>query len=439
MFGGPAIVPRERRSIIWPIITPDDEQAVMRVLRSGKFTSNTEGELEVKQLEEEWAEFVGSKYAVSVSNGTVAISLALMAIGIKPGDEIIVPALSFVASALAPLHQLAIPVFVDIDPYTFNIDPSQIEAKITSRTRAILPVHFHGLAADMDAIHAIARKHNLFIIEDAAQSHGASYHGHMTGTLGDVACFSLNVQKNLPTCGEGGLITTNDTDLYEKMLMLRQFGESVKDEEQRTYVSYIMGWNHKINAMQAAFTRSQLQRFRVYQAMREKNIANFLSVLFTLPGLRVPTVPVGDVHAWHILRFCFDPAMAGYDDVSPGSFRQALRKALRAEGVPISQYQLIPIPGMKTFQTQEGFGNGYPWALSGALPQHYAVEDYPNALATIDNSLTIQRRHLNPDAGPLLMLYAEAFCKIWENLSTLVYIARSMPYEAPWQTIMAKY
>jgi len=438
MFGGTPAVPREQRHVQWPVITSADQDAMLRVLASGTFTANSQGEQEVPGLEQEWARFVGSRYAIGVSNGTAAIAMALMALGVQPGEEVLVPALSFIASALAPLHQLIIPVFVDIDPHTFTIDPAQIEAKITPRTRAIIPVHLHGLPADMDEIRALARKYDLFVVEDAAQSHGAMYKGQMTGTLSDMAAFSLNVQKNLPTCGEGGLITTNDSVLYEKMIMLRQFGEVIIDGEQRNYVSHILGWNNKLNAVQAAFTRSQLERFPQYEAARQRNVSAFLGQLAELPGLRVPLVPADRTHAWHILRLRFDPQAAGLDDLSPGQFRQALRRVLRAEGVPISQYQLIPLPGQHIFQTQEGYGRGYPWTLPGVAPQHYAIADYPNTLAVIEDSLTLQRRHLNPNTGPLLDLYATAFHKIWENLEQVRRIARSRPYQTSWHTIVSR-
>ena len=411
---------------------------MLRALRSGKLTANTEGEQEVRCLEQEWAAFVGTRHAVGVSNGTVALSLPLLALGVQPGDEVIVPALSFVASALAPVHQLAIPVFVDIDPRTFNIDPAQIEAKITPRTRAIMPVHLHGLPADMDEINAIARKHGLVVIEDAAQAQGAHYKGRMTGALGDMGAFSLNVQKNLPTCGEGGLITIDDPALYEKVVMLRQFGEVIRDGEARSYVSEIMGWNAKLNSIQAAFTRSQFERFPEDETRRAANVAAFLDRLAELPGLITPYTPADRTHVCHIIRFRFDPAAAGLDGVTPGRFRQALRRALRAEGVPISQYQMIPLPGHPAFQSQEGFGRGYPWTLPGVSPQRYAIEDYPNTLAVIDDSLTLQRRQLNPETGPLLQLYADAFCKIWENLDRIGRIAASMPYETPWEPIVRR-
>lgn len=434
MFGGSPAVPRDQRQAVWPVVTDADKEAVLRVLDSGKFTPTTEGEEEARGLEREWADLAGTRHAACVSNGTTALALALAAGGIQPGDEVLVPALSFIASAMAPLYQLAIPVFVDIDPRTFNMDPALLEAKITPRTRAIIPVHFHGLPADMDEIMAIARRHGLFVVEDVAQSPGALYKGRPVGSLGDIAAFSLNVQKNIPTCGEGGLVTTNDPVFHERMVMLRQFGEVIREREDRSYLSHMLSWNYKMNSVQAAFTRSQLARFPADQAARDRNVRAMLDRLAGLPGVVVPLVPSDRTHIWHIVRMRFDPAAAGLD-VTPGRFRQAVRRALRAEGVPITQYQLTPLPGQYPFQTQEGYGGGYPWTLPGVSPQRYAVEDYPQSLAVIDDSLTLQRRHLNPANGPLLQLYADAFEKIWGDLERIGRMAQSMDYEAPWLAI----
>jgi dTDP-4-amino-4,6-dideoxygalactose transaminase len=437
MFGGtPLVGPErglERGRLEWPVITAADQEAVLRCLASGKLVSNAEGEPEVKGLEEEWARFVGSAHCVGVSTGTSALAIVLAALGVRPGDEVLVPALSFIATALVPLHQLAIPVFVDIDPVTFDIDATRIEEKITPRTTAILVVHLHGLPADMDEIRRIAGAHGLVVVEDACQAHGATYKEMLTGTLGDAAGFSLQVTKNLPTCGEGGLITTDDPAVYEKATLLRQFGEVIREGEERTYISHQLGWNHKLNPVQAAFARSQLARFPEYQRKRDENVTRFLGRLRGLPGLGYPVVPPDRTHAWHILRFRFDPVAAGLDGVHPGAFRKALRRALRAEGVPVSQYQLVPLPGQRVFQTREGFGRGHPWTLSEANPQSYRIEDYPETMAVVEDSLTIQRRHLNPEAGPILDLYAEAFHKVWEHLDAIARIARATAYEPPWQ------
>jgi dTDP-4-amino-4,6-dideoxygalactose transaminase len=435
MFGGSQAVPKELRQVQWPVVTAADKEAVLRVFDSGKFTPTSDGEQEAHALEEEWARMVGTRYAAGVSNGTAALALALAALGVEPGDEVLVPAFSFIASAMAPLYQLAIPVFVDVDPRTFNLDPQKIEEKITPRTRAIIPVHFHGLPADMDEILAIARRHRLFVIEDVAQAPGATYKGRAVGALGDIGAFSLNVQKNIPTCGEGGLVTTDDPVLHEKMVMLRQFGEVIKEREDRSYLSHMLSWNYKLNSVQAAFTRSQLARYPEYQAAREKNLVALLARLGQLPGLVVPHVPPDRTHVYHIVRLRLDPAAAGLSDVAPGPFRQAVRRALRAEGVPISQYQLTPLPGQYPFQTREGYGRGLPWTLPGVAPQRYAIEDYPNTLAVIEDSLTLQRRHLNPESGPLLQSYADAFEKIWQDLERIGRMAQSTAYEAPWEAI----
>lgn len=424
--GGPPVIPRGQGQVVWPIVSPEDRAAVMRVMDSGKFTYLAQGEQEVRGLEQEWAEVVQSRYCVAVSNGTVALALALTALGVCPGDEVLVPALSFIASAIAPLHQCAIPVFVDIDPRTFNMDPQQMREKITPRTRAVMVVHLHGLPADMDEICAIAREHNLFVIEDAAQSHGASYKGQQTGSLGDIAAFSLNVSKNLPTCGEGALVTMQSAQLAEKMRMLRQYGEVITPGQERSYISHFLGWNQKPNCIQAAFTRSQLKRFPAYQARRVENVQRFLAALADLPGVVCPVTLPDRTHAWHIVRLRFDVRAAGLDDLAPDLFREALQRTLRSEGVPLARYQRVPLPAQQVFQSREGFGRGYPWSLPGVPEQRYCAEDYPQTLAVIADSLTLQRVHLHPESGPLLDLYAQALHKVFAQLDVVARLARSI-------------
>jgi perosamine synthetase len=424
--GGPPVVPRGEGQVVWPVVTPEDREAVMRVMDSGKFTYLAQGEQEVQGLEQEWADFVHSRYCVAVSNGTVALALALSALGVCPGDEVLVPALSFIASAIAPLHQCAIPVFVDIDPHTFNMDPQCMREKITPRTRAVLVVHLHGLPADMDEICAIARAHDLFVIEDAAQSHGATYKGRQTGSLGDIAVFSLNVSKNLPTCGEGALVTMQSPQLAERMRMLRQYGEVITPGQERTYISHFLGWNQKPNCIQAAFTRSQLSRFPAYQARRVENVSRFLAALADLPGVICPLTPADRTHAWHIVRLRFDARAAGPDDLAPDLLREALQRTLRSEGVPLARYQRVPLPAQQVFQTREGFGRGYPWTLPGVPEQRYCGEDYPQTLAVIADSLTLQRVHLHPASGPLLDLYVQAFHKVFAHLDVVARLARSI-------------
>lgn len=434
MFGAEPAVRPEYRRLEWPIVTKADQDAVLRVLASRKFTVGAKDEPEISGLEREWAEFAGTRYAVSVNSGTVALGLALAALGVKPGDEVIVPALSYVATAMAPLYQLAIPVFVDIDPVSFNIDVSQIEAKITDRTRAIIPVHLGGLPADMDEIRALARKYDLFVVEDAVQAQGGQYRGETAGAIGHVGAFSLNVEKSIPTCGEGGLITTDDPEIAEKVRSMRILGEDLSGPE-RLYVSATIGNNLKLSSILAAFTRSQLDRFWDYQQRREETIPALLAKLAELPGLVVPTGPDDRTHMWHMLRFRFDPQAAGLDGVTPGRFRQALRRALLAEGVPLSYYQIIPLPGQPVFQNRDAYGYGYPWTLPGVNPQHYDIADYPQTLALIEDSLVLRRMHLNPHAGPALDEYATAFHRVWESLDVIGRLARSLPYQPPWAKV----
>lgn len=434
LFGGTRALPADRvdrRSVAWPIVTDDERAAVLRVLDSGRFTSNNPGDGEVQLLEREWAAQVGTAHAAALASGTDAIELALAAAGIEPGAEVLVPALSFIASAVAPVRRFLVPVFVDVDPVTYTIDPAAARAAITGRTRAIIAVHLHGLPCDMAALRAIADEHQLLLIEDAAQAHAARYRGRQAGALGDVAAFSLNVVKNLPTCGEGGLLNTDDPDLHRKVLRQRQFGEELEGRAKRDYISWELAGNAKLSAIQAAFTRCQLARLPAYHAARDRNVRALLARLAALPGLIVPHCPDDRTHAWHIVRLRFDPARMGIT-AEPGAVRTVLERVLRAEGVPVQQYQRVLLPMQEAFRTRAGYG-GYPWRLPGANRPPERAEDYPNTLAVLSDSLTLQRWHLNPDAGPVLTACAEAFEKVWEHRDTIGEVARAMDYVPPWR------
>jgi dTDP-4-amino-4,6-dideoxygalactose transaminase len=434
--GEPAVAEADARSVRWPVVTQAERGAVLRVLESGKFTSNSMGDGEVQLLEREWSAYVGARRCVAVSNGTAALALSIAALEIEPGAEVVVPALTFVATAVAPLLRLCIPVFADVDPTTYTLDPAAVEAAVGERTRAILAVHLHGLPAELDELREIARRHDLRLIEDAAQAHGALYRGRRVGSIGDVAAFSLNVTKNLPTCGEGGLVTTDDDALAERVTLLRQFGEDLRPDRPRDYVSRVLAGNEKLSAVQAAFARAQLDRLDEYVRARQRNVERLLDRLAKLPGVGVPACPADRTHAWHMLRFRFDPSALDLS-VEAGPFCKAVRRALRTEGVPLQPYQLVPLPGQRLFQRPEGFGGGEPWRLAGVEPR-YVPEEYPNALSVVERSLTLQRWHLDPAAGPLLDRVADAFEKVWEHVDVVASLARSTTYEPPWAKIASK-
>lgn len=253
----------------------DLDAAILKVAESQYFILGPE----VDAFEKEMAAHIGVKHALGISSGTDALLLALMALDIGPGDEVIVPTYSFFATAgvVARLH--ATPVFVDSDPVTFNIDPKQIESKITKRTKAIMPVHLYGQSAEMDEIMTIARGHNLQVVEDGAQAIGVQYKdGRQVGTIGDIGCFSFFPSKNLGGYGDGGLVTTNDDALYEKLKFMRVHGMNPK------YYHKMVGGNFRLDAIQAAVLRVKLPHLNDWSAGRRKN-AELYAKLFIEAGL----------------------------------------------------------------------------------------------------------------------------------------------------------
>jgi dTDP-4-amino-4,6-dideoxygalactose transaminase len=212
-------------------------------------------------------------------------------------------------------------------------------------------------------------------------------------------------------------VTTDDAALAERVRKMRQFGETIESDRERDYISRTVGWNAKLNPIQAAFAHSQLRRFDDYERQRQHNVAAFLSRLAELPGITVPRVPADSTHVWHILRFRFDPELAGIPGVSRATFRTVLRRVLRAEGVPMSQYQLMPLPHQEVFRT--GLASE-----SGSTPADTAVGRWPNTEAVLEDSLALQKRHLNPYAGPFLQRCADAFEKVWGQLDVVARMSR---------------
>lgn len=436
LFGGPPLRAATRPlEQTWPEVGEAERAAIERVLASGAFVGLHNPEVEA--LEAEYAAFVGSEHALAFGSGTAAIHAAVIAAGCAPGDEVLVPALTFLASATAVLHQLALPVFVDIDPDTFNLDPAQVEAHIGPRTRAILAVDLHGLPADYDALEAVARRHGLVVIADTAHAAGAAYKGRRVGALGDLAALSIMPAKQLATCGEGGLLTTDREEFINRAGMVRMFGEVIRKGEPRAYNAYTLGWNYRLNPLQAAFARSQLQRLPALAARFSVNGARLAAGMRELPGLIPPHVPEGLTHVYHMFRFRVDPQAAGLR-VPAGRLAAAVEQAMQAEGLPLRMYQNTPLPGQALFQLREGFGGGIPWTLPGARDVRYDVEDYPVTLRTLESTRCLGRPG---SSGPNYMgdratldLYLDGFRKLWENLPALAQHARTLDYHVPWSS-----
>lgn len=316
--------------------------AITKVMESQQFILGPE----VSQLEEEIAAKLGARHAVGCASGTDALILALTAGGIGPGDEVITTPFSFVATAGAIAQVGARPVFVDIEPGSFNINPSKIEAAITTKTRAILPVHLFGLPADLNPILAMAKSKNLLVVEDAAQAIGAHYHGRFVGTLGDFGCFSFFPSKNLGAAGDGGLITTNDSKMDERLRMLRMHGSK------RKYLHDIQGTNSRLDALQAAVLRVKLQHLDRWAGGRE-NRAKRYRLLFEEKGLTSqvqcpPFPPAGFHHVYNQFTI-------------RAQRRDELKELLYKEGIPSEIYYPLCLHLQPAFA-----GLGYN---SGQMPE----------------------------------------------------------------------
>lgn len=332
-----------KRDFVWPVFDEKDVQAVTEVARSGQW-GNPDCRGLVEKFEKEFANYCGSKYAVSCVNGSVALRLALIASGVKPGDEVIVPPYTFIATASIVIEANCVPVFVDIEPDTYNLDPSKIEAAITQRTKAIIPVHFAGQSCHMDQIMDIARKHNLFVIEDAAHAHGGEYKGKKLGSIGRAGCFSFQSSKNLNS-GEGGLVVTDDEKLFDMMNSLRNVGR-VKDGQ--WYEHHYAGCNYRITQFQAALLSSQLQRLDEQTRIREENGRYLSRLLQDIDGISPLTRGHGEtLHTYHLFIFRYDKTKF------KGLSKKEFSEMLAAEGVPAFMGYPKPIYEQPMFQEKQ--------------------------------------------------------------------------------------
>ena len=309
----------------WPIWDAREEQALLRALHSGQWGI---GGAETEAFEQEWAQVTGVRFALTVTNGTAALEAALRAAGVGYGDEVIVPPYTFVATATAVLLVGAIPVFADIDPATYCLDPTAVESAITPRTKAILPVHIAGNPADMAGLCTLAHRHGLMVVEDACQAHGGQWEGRAVGGIGNLGCFSFQSSKNINS-GEGGAITTDDEELFERAWSFKNCGRTRGGE---WYQHDVIGDNFRMSQFQAAVLRAQLTRMEEWAEHRAANATYLCEGLREIGGL-VPqqTYPQVTRHGWHFILTRYQPEAFG------NWSRERFIAALRAEGIPASR------------------------------------------------------------------------------------------------------
>jgi dTDP-4-amino-4,6-dideoxygalactose transaminase len=361
MLGGAPV--RTKPFPSWPIFDEREEHALLGVLRSGKWWRYSYGEgvemrepepgqprSRVAEFQEAFAHLQTAKYGIACANGTAAIEVALKALGIGPGDEVIVPAYTFIATASAVLMVNAIPIFVDVEEDTFNIDPQRVEEALTPNTKAIIPVHFAGQAADMEGLLHIAQQHNIAIVEDAAHAHGATWKDRGLGSIGNAGTFSFQASKNM-TAGEGGLITTNDQDFA---LMCEAYIWAGRKVGRPWYEHHWLGWNYRLTEFQGAILLEQLKRVEDQNALRRHNAYYLSRRLASVPGVH-PTVirEFASKPSFHLYTFCLNEAEFGVE-------RQDFLSALEKEGIPCFGGYVEPLYQNPMFVNQAFYPRGCP-------------------------------------------------------------------------------
>jgi len=301
--------------------------AIELVLPSGRYTLGSQ----LQAFEEDFAAFCGTRYAVGTSNGTDALQLALLACGVGPGDEVITTPNTYIATAFAISYVGATPVFVDVDPLTYNMNPELLEAAITERTRAVIPVHLYGQPCEMEPILEIARRHQLKVIEDAAHAHGAFYHGRPTGSWSDVACFSFYPTKTLGALGDAGALSTNDAEIDRRLRQLRYMGQKVK------HIHEILGYQKRMDEVQAALLRVKLRHLPAWVARRQAIAGRYGELLADTPVV-VPAVASARTHAYYL-----------YTILAPQ--RDRLKDYLTDQGIGMQVIYPLLIPDQQAYRT----------------------------------------------------------------------------------------
>jgi perosamine synthetase len=345
----------------WPVFTDKDAADLADALNDGRVSGNTSPKIE--EFERRYAERFGVKFALTTSTGVAALHLAMVALEIGPGDEVIVPAHTFIGTTVPVVLSNAIPVFVDVTLSSFNIDVKAIESAVSERTRAIVAVHLNGLPADMTEVRQIADKCGLFVIEDACQAHGATYKGKSVGSLGDVAGFSFYEDKVLTT-GEGGMLLTDDSEMYERARSFRTYGEDkFLSIAERRYEHHRLGSNYRMSALNAVLGINQLERLEDMVEARNRNARFLHSELARIPGIISPQEFSDRTSAYYKYVCRIDAEVIGTDV-------QTFIEALKAEGIPASTRYPTPLPLQKVYRDRVGYGRtGCPYDCNRNTPE----------------------------------------------------------------------
>jgi dTDP-4-amino-4,6-dideoxygalactose transaminase len=412
--GGPALVPVDINFRRWPAVGAEEEALVLASVRGDNHTSGPH----VKQLTEEFKAWQGNEFVLATNAGTAALHMCVAGCGVGPGDEVITTALSWTSSATCIIHHNAIPIFIDVDWETMLLDPAKIEAAITHKTKAILVVHYWGQACDMDAILAIAKKHNLKVIEDACQAHGAMYKGKKVGAIGDAGAFSLNQNKNF--CGgEGGFFVTNNAEIFDRGKALACFSDMRPADSGRDYHDYGLGWMYRTTDLNAAFALAGLRRLDQTNQHAQTNWHTVHKLLEGTPNLTRPYFNDQSPCNGYAYVPRANPEYAKNRGVNLSDLTNAIAAALKAEGLPMARANWL-LPAHAVFQAKDAYGKGSPWSDGHTRKDiSYDLDQYPIAQQCVDTCMWNVNTHRPPNGEKQCQAFAAAIRKVFENLDEL--------------------
>lgn len=415
LFGGrPAITVDDTNALRWPIVEQEERDAVAEVVGSGNWSNHPIRD----ELEAEFAAYIGVKYALAHNNGTAALHACVFALGLGPGNEVIAPSATYWATAMPILNVGAIPVFADVDPVFMNLDPGDVESKITSRTKAIMVCHMGGMPCEMEVFAELAQRYGLRLIEDASHAHGASYRGRKIGSWGDVAGFSMQSSKVMPS-GEGGLFVTNDRGYLDRAILLGHYerlsGSETDDLDRFQHTSY--GFKHRISPIHAALGRVALAKLEKRNAERNAGIQYLYDQLSEIPGFSPPPIPD------YIKRVYYGPGFMLYDSAELGGLPpDRFVEAVQAEGAKVRQGTRMRHRG--GLHTQPVFVERQHWAFDHPANAHAAAEvQYgEGALPVTDNppGNRIALPRFSRPTQELLDQYIAAFRKVAAHAGQLL-------------------